>query len=71
MYVDLFPERVKTLREERGMSKRDLAAAAGVSKKTARNAERGAPVRSKTARKVAAALGVDPPQRLGRPAHRP
>ena len=70
MYVDLFPERVKTLREERGMSKRDLAAAAGVSKKTARNAERGAPVRSKTARKVAAALGVDPPQRLGRPAHR-
>ena len=71
MYVELFPERVKALREERGMTKRDLAAAAGVSVTTARNAERGGPVRSKTARRVAAALGVDPPQRLGRPAYRP
>ena len=71
MYVELFPERVKTLREERGMSKRDLAAAAGISTTTARNAERGEPVRSKTARKVAAALGVNPPQPLGRQAHRP
>ncbi len=70
MYVELYPERVKTLREERGMSKRDLAVAAGILKKTARNAERGLPVRSKTARKVATALGVDPPQPLGRPAHR-
>ena len=52
------------------MTKRDLAAAAGVSKKTVRNAERGEPVRSKTARKVAA-LEVEPPQRLGRPARRP
>jgi hypothetical protein len=50
------------------MTKRDLAAAAGVST-TARNAERGAPVGSKTARKVARALDVDPPQRLGRPSH--
>ena len=57
MYVQLYPERVKTLREEQGMSKRDLAVAAGISKTTAR--------------KVATALGVDPPQRLGRPAHRP
>ena len=71
MYVELFPERVKSLREERGMSKRDLAVAAGISKTTGRNAERGEPVRSKTARKVAAVLGVDPPQRLGRPSHRP
>ncbi len=70
MYVQLYPEQVKTLREEHGMTKRDLAAAAGVSATTARNAERGAPVRSKTARKVAAALGFDPPQRLGRPVHR-
>jgi len=70
VYVELYPEKVKALREERGMSKKDLAAAAGISKKTARNAERGAPVRSKTARSVAAALGVDPPQPLGRPARR-
>ena len=71
MYVQLYPERVKTLREERGMSKRDLAAAAGVCPTTARNAERGTPVQSNTAFKVAAALGVDPPQRLGRPSYRP
>ncbi len=67
--MGLLPERVNALREERGMTKRDLATEAGVSKKTAGNAERGAPVRSKSARKVAAALGVDPPQR--RPARRP
>jgi transcriptional regulator with XRE-family HTH domain len=71
VFVQLYPERVKTLREEQGMSKRDLAAAAGVSKTTVRNAERGTPVRSKTAFSVAEALGVHPPQRLGRPAHRP
>jgi transcriptional regulator with XRE-family HTH domain len=71
MYVELYPERVQALREERGMSKRDLAAAARISPKTAGNTERGEPVRGKTARKVAAALGVDPPQRLGRPAYRP
>ena len=71
MYVELHTEMVTTLREERGMSKRDLAAAAEVSPTTARNAERGAPVRLKTARRIAAALGVDPPQRLGRPAEKP
>ena len=70
MYVVLYAERVKALRGGRGMSKRDLAAAAGISTITAGNAKRGAPVRFKTARNVAAALGFDPPQRLGRPAHR-
>ena len=65
------PRISERLREERGISKRDLAAAAGISTTTARNAECGEPVRSKTARKVAAALGVNPPQPLGRPAHRP
>jgi len=71
VYVQLYPERVRALREEQGMSKRDLAVAAGISKTTARNAERGEPVRAKTARRVAEALGVYPLQRLGRPAHRP
>ena len=70
MYVGLYLERVKTLREGRGMTKRDLAAAAGVSMTTAGNAERGEPVRSNTARKVARALGVEPPQRLSHPARR-
>jgi transcriptional regulator with XRE-family HTH domain len=71
MYVELFGEQVKSLREERGMTKRDLAEAAGISRTTVRNAERGEPVRTKTARGVATALGVYPLQRLGRPAHRP
>ncbi len=71
MYVELYSERVKALREEQGMTKRDLAEAAGISKTTARNAERGLPVRSKTARKVAAALGSTRPspsaaRRIGR-----
>ncbi len=46
MYVNLYPEKVRALREERKMSKRDLAAAAGVSAITARNAERGADSRT-------------------------
>ena len=71
MYVELNAERVRALREEHGMTKRDLAAAAGISKTTMRNAERGVPVQCKTARKVAAALVVHPPQHLGRPSHRP
>jgi transcriptional regulator with XRE-family HTH domain len=71
VYGKLLPERVKNLREERGMTKRDLAVAAGISATTARNAERGEPVRSKTASKVARALGVEPTQRLDRPARRP
>ena len=59
------------MREGRGMTKRDLAAAAGVSKKTVRNAERGEPVRSKTARKVARPSGSTRPsawaaRRVGR-----
>ena len=54
-----------------GTLKRDLAVAAGISKTMGRNAELGLPVQSKTARKVAAALGVNPPQRIGRPTHRP
>ncbi len=66
MFVEMYAEQVKTLREGRGMTKRDLAVAAGISPKTARNAERGVPVRTKTARKVARALEVDPPQRLAR-----
>jgi transcriptional regulator with XRE-family HTH domain len=68
--VELYPERVKALREEQGMTKRDLAEAAGISMTTARNAERGEPVRTKAARGVATALGVYPLQRLGRPSHR-
>jgi DNA-binding XRE family transcriptional regulator len=67
----LYSERVKSMREESGMTNRALATAAGISTATAKNAERGALVRSKTAGKVAAALGFNPPRRLGRPTHQP
>ena len=71
MYVELYPDKVKALREERGMSPADLAVAAGLTARTARRAAGGQLVRAKTARAVAAALGVNPPQRLGRPSYRP
>ncbi len=70
MQVQLNAERVRSLRLEHGMTKRDLARAAGISESTARSAERGIPVRGATGRKVARVLGVDPPQSLGRVARR-
>ena len=66
MRVEMNSERIRELREEKGMRQRDLAAAAGVNVATARRAERGEPVQADTARSVARALGVDPPQKLGR-----
>ena len=66
MYVEMHGDKVQELRSARGMSRRDLAAAAGISRSTARRAERAEPVRLTTAKAVAAALEVDPPQRLGR-----
>jgi transcriptional regulator with XRE-family HTH domain len=59
-------ERVQSLREERGLSRRDLATAAGVSETTARRVEREEPVTFRTGRKVADALGVEPSPSLGR-----
>jgi transcriptional regulator with XRE-family HTH domain len=53
-------DEVKSLREERGMSPRDLARQAGITPTTARRAERGQPVRVSTARKIGGALQVDP-----------
>jgi len=66
MYVEMHGDKVQELRSARGMSRRDLAAAAGISLSTAWRAERAEPVRVSTAKAVAAALEVDPPQRLGR-----
>jgi len=59
-------ERVLALREEWGMSRQTCAAAAGVSVATVRRAEGGEPVRPRTARRVAAALGLRPSRGLGR-----
>jgi ribosome-binding protein aMBF1 (putative translation factor) len=59
-------ERVRELREEKGMTRRDLAAAAGISVKTVRRVEREKPVMFRTGRAVADALGIEPGPRRGR-----
>jgi transcriptional regulator with XRE-family HTH domain len=59
VYVVMNGRRVEELREEKGLSKQDLAAAAGISRGTLRHALRERPVRKKTARKVAVALEVN------------
>ena len=66
MYVVLDSEQVRILREEKGLSKRDLAAAASVSETTLRRVEREEPVYFRTGRAVAKALGVGPSPSLGR-----
>ena len=54
-------ERVRSLREKKGWSRRRLAAVSGVSAKTLENAELGKThALPATARKVGAALEVDP-----------
>jgi transcriptional regulator with XRE-family HTH domain len=65
-YAVMNGERVQELREEKGLSKRALAAAAGISVSTVRRAEREKPLYLSTGRKVADALGVEPSPSLGR-----
>ena len=66
MYVVMDSERVRELREEKGMSRRDLAGAAGISAQTVRRVELEEPVYFRTGRAVAEALGVEPSRDLGR-----
>jgi transcriptional regulator with XRE-family HTH domain len=66
MYVLMNSERVQELRQEKGLSKRDLAGAAGISPATATRVEREEPVTFRTGRKVAAAFGIGPSPSLGR-----
>jgi transcriptional regulator with XRE-family HTH domain len=66
VYVVMNSERVRSLREERGLTRRDLAVAAGVSETTLRRVEREEPVYFRTGRAVAKALGVGPSPSLGR-----
>ena len=66
VYVVLDPARVGAMRQERGMSRRALAARAGVGMSTVAKVEAGeVAVRLSTARGIGAALGVDP-KSLGR-----
>jgi DNA-binding XRE family transcriptional regulator len=67
VYVLLNRRRVEELRRDRDWTQHTLADAAGICSSTAKRVERGKPVRLTTARKVAAALDVEPLQRLGRP----
>ncbi len=60
MYVVMDTPKVRELREERGLSRRDLARAVGLAESTLRSVERGEPARLATARKVAAYLGAEP-----------
>jgi transcriptional regulator with XRE-family HTH domain len=61
VYLVMDGEQVRSLRQEQGMSQRELAEASGVSKKTLANVEAGKvrPLPS-TARKIGAALDVEP-----------
>jgi transcriptional regulator with XRE-family HTH domain len=65
-YVVMSASRVRELREEKGLSKRALADAAGISVSTAKRVEREEPVMFRTGRAVADALGVGPSRELGR-----
>ncbi len=61
VYLAMDGEQVRSLREQKGMSQRRLAEASGVSKKTLANVEAGkVHTLPSTARKIGAALEVDP-----------
>ena len=66
MYVVMNAERVQSLREEKGLSKRGLAATASVSDTTHRRVEREEPVYFRTGRAVAEVFGIEPSPSLGR-----
>jgi predicted transcriptional regulator len=51
---------VTRLREEQGLSKKDLAKEAGVAQPTIARAEDSRPMYPATVRRIAGALGVDP-----------
>jgi transcriptional regulator with XRE-family HTH domain len=67
VYVAIDGPRVRALREQRGMARRELAKAAGLGAATVANLERSANVRLRTARKVGAVFGLHP-REFGRPA---
>jgi transcriptional regulator with XRE-family HTH domain len=66
MYVEMHGEKVRELREEKGLARRDLAAAAGISLSTVNRLERETPVSFRTARRVILAPGEEPSERGAR-----
>ncbi len=67
MYGVMDCEKIEAMRQERGLSRRELAQQAGISMSTLRSVERGHRVRRKTGWQVARVLGLHP-QEIGRPA---
>ena len=68
MYLVMNGRKLEELRQEKGMSKQQRRAAAGISRGTLRTAVREEPVRVKTARKVGEALEVNP-RTIAQPYH--
>jgi transcriptional regulator with XRE-family HTH domain len=66
MYGVMDGEKIATMRQERGLSRQELARQAGISMSTLRSLERGHKVRVKTARSVANVFGVHPSE-MGHP----
>jgi predicted transcriptional regulator len=59
MFIEMDGTEVTRLREEQGLSKKDLANKAGVTQATIARAEDSRPMYPETARLLGAALGVD------------
>jgi transcriptional regulator with XRE-family HTH domain len=70
MYAVMDADKVKQLRARNGMTRKDLADAAGISLSTARNVERKTMVTGATVWKVAGVFGLRP-QDIARPVRRP
>ena len=70
MYARMNADKVRQLRARHGMSRKELADAAGICAATARNAERRGAVRYSTAWKVAGVFGLHP-RDIARPGYRP
>jgi transcriptional regulator with XRE-family HTH domain len=60
-------EKIEAMRQERSLSRQEVAQEAGISVATVANIERGQRVRGKTAWKVAGVFGMHP-REMGRPA---
>ena len=66
MYVEMYPDKIKALCEERGKDTRTLAAETGLSADTTRKVLRGGRVQSTSARSIILALGEEPSVEWGR-----
>jgi transcriptional regulator with XRE-family HTH domain len=67
MYGVMDGEKIEAMRQERGLSRQQLAQEAGISMSTLRSVERGRRVRARTDWRVARVFGVHP-QDIGRSA---